>query len=621
VPHAAYRPLIAFGCLLAGWHVPAAGQAPVPDLTEYRTTVTALTAIVRPAPAGAAGQTGYLGAAVQRDARGRLVVEEVQPGSPADRAGLKKGDLVTHVGGQAVRTPDAFREWVQAHGPGAAVTLGLLRDDRPAEVTAKLAATSRPLKAGARPAFFGVELGAAKEGEGVRVERVTPDSPAAAAGVKAGDYLNKLEGEDLKRASRLADVLAEKRPGDRLLFAVRRDGREVALKATRAADRGGPGGRRGGFAGRSSDGPPPTALWRKDVLRLAVVGVEFPDVKHNAKVPTGEWEQAVFSRGTYTGKSNATGQPVRGSLNDYVREQSCGALRLEGKVFDWVEAGKKRGDYSQGTGTSNKTALLVEALDKLTARDGADALKGFDGFLFLYAGERVPTNRGALYYPHAGTVGYKSVRFPYLLGPEGGSRMMPVGAFAKELGRVLGLPDLAARPENVGSEGLGVWCALSNPLTTARPQHFCAWAKEKLGWLRPAVIDPTVKQKLVLAPVEDSPTECFKVLVRPDGSEYFLLENRRKKGFDADLPGEGLLIWRVVNDRPVLEEAHGVEGPAGPTVFLSAVPFPGPSATAFTPDTTPSSRSPLGGGLPVHISEIRRLPDGRIAFQIGYEYR
>jgi hypothetical protein len=161
---------------------------------------------------------------------------------------------------------------------------------------------------------------------------------------------------------------------------------------------------------------------------------------------------------------------------------------------------------------------------------------------------------------------------------------------------------------------------MSNPFNTARPQHLSAWAKEKMGWIQPTVIDPTVKQRLTLAPIEDSPKQCFKVLVRPDGSEYFLLENRRKKGFDSDLAGEGLLIWRVVNDRPVLEEAHGVEGPAGPTVHLSSVPFPITTAKSFTPDTIPSSRSPLGGGLPVSITEIRRLPDGRIAFNIGYEF-
>jgi hypothetical protein len=119
------------------------------------------------------------------------------------------------------------------------------------------------------------------------------------------------------------------------------------------------------------------------------------------------------------------------------------------------------------------------------------------------------------------------------------------------------------------------------------------------------VIDPTLKQKLILSPIEDSPKECFKVLVRPDGSEYFLLENRTARGFDADLPGQGLLIWRVSDGRPTLEESHGVTGPNGPTVHLPLVPYPSKVNSAFTPVTTPSSRSATGGGLPVHITNVR----------------
>jgi hypothetical protein len=162
---------------------------------------------------------------------------------------------------------------------------------------------------------------------------------------------------------------------------------------------------------------------------------------------------------------------------------------------------------------------------------------------------------------------------------------------------------------------------MSDALQRGRPQHLSAWSKERLGWLKPAVIDPTIKQKLVLAPVEDSAKECFKIIIRPDGSEYLLLENRRKKGYDADLPAEGLLIWRVINDRPVLEESHGVEGAPGPRVLLNSIPYPSPYNSAFTPETTPSSLSPRGGGLPVHITEIRKLADGRVAFQVGVEYQ
>ena len=155
----------------------------------------------------------------------------------------------------------------------------------------------------------------------------------------------------------------------------------------------------------------------------------------------------------------------------------------------------------------------------------------------------------------------------------------------------------------------------------ARPQGLCAWSKEYLGWLKPAVIDPTVKQKLILGPASAAPTQCVKVLVKPDGSEYFLLENRKKTGWDSQLPGEGLLVWRVTNGRPLLEESHGIEGARGPSSFPTMVPFPSTSNNSFTPYTMPSSKSQLGGGLPVWITNVRRLPDGRITFHIGYEFQ
>ncbi len=577
----------------------------VVDPSEYRTVDQAVRITVKPA-AGTPGQTGYLGVSVERNTQGQLVVAEVQPDSPGAKAGVKKGDVVTRVGEHAVQTPDAFREWVQTHNPEETVKLVLVREGKPVEVSATLAATSRPKKAGSR-VYLGLELGAPKEGEGVVVSQVAPNSPAANAGLKPGDLVVKIDGGEFRRAGRLTDLLGGKRPGDTLLVTVHRDGKDVELKATLTSDQ----------RGREALAP---VLWKKERFRLGVVLFEFPDVKHNAKVPAREWQELLFSRGVYTMKENATGQKVYGSLADYFAEQSAGAFELEGRVFDWVELSKKRGEYVQGSGTSNRTAPLAEAVSKLEARDGKDVLKGLDGLLFVYAGELVRGNRGSVYYPHAGVLRIGE-RLPYLLQAEGGTKMTTVGGLVKPMAQALGLPDLAARPEDRGSEGLGPWCALSDPSTDSRPQHLGAWAKEKMGWIHPVTIDPSVKQKLVLAPIEDSPKECIKVLVRPDGSEYFLLENRRKRGFDTELSGEGLLIWRVVHDRPVLEESHGVEGPSGPTVHLAEVPYPSQANNAFTPETTPSSRSPLGGGLPVWITEIRRLPDGRVAFQIGYEYR
>ena len=118
-----------------------------------------------------------------------------------------------------------------------------------------------------------------------------------------------------------------------------------------------------------------------------------------------------------------------------------------------------------------------------------------------------------------------------MLVPEGGSQPDAAQrAGRKKSACMLGLPDLAARTENVGSEGLGPWCAMSDPTPHGPAAALSAWCKEKLGWLKPTVIDPTVKQKLVLSPVEDSPKECFKVLVRPDGSEYFCWRTAGRRG-------------------------------------------------------------------------------------------
>ena len=136
------------------------------------------------------------------------------------------------------------------------------------------------------------------------------------------------------------------------------------------------------------------------------------------------------------------------------------------------------------------------------------------------------------------------------------------------------------------------------------------------------MIDPTVKQKLALGADwrrrRRIASRCLSVpTVASTSSSIY----RANKGFDVAAAGpRDSVIWRVVGNRPILEESHGVLGPAGPRVFGDLVPFPSESNRSFTPFTTPSSRSQLGGGLPVWITNIEKLSDGRIGFQIGDEY-
>jgi hypothetical protein len=249
----------------------------------------------------------------------------------------------------------------------------------------------------------------------------------------------------------------------------------------------------------------------------------------------------------------------------------------------------------------------------------------------VYAGKRAVRTIESVYWPHMGMMNYQGRRLRHYVVEEGGERMTNISVLCHEMGHLFGLPDLYIRRQQNGSpnpprfqnpyaESLWQWDVMAVQVGNGRPQHMSAWSKEQLGWIKPAVIDPRVPQKLALAPIESSPTECIKIPVRADGSEYFLLENRRHVGFDASVPAEGLLIWRVVFGRPVLEAAHGISGSSGLRRDTGNVPFPTDRNDAFTPYTKPSSAALTGEELPVFITNIRRLTDGRIAFDVGYGF-
>ncbi len=594
------------------------------DKTQYnrdlRTVSTAKTATIEKTSSTSGGRPGYLGIEFANSDSAAPVVSGIAPGSPAETAGVQIGDGIAKIGTTATPSAAVLRETLQSLGENATEEIHLTRQGRSLALNVTLAAASRPKVLPERQPILGFRLSDRTDGDGLIAKTILNASPAARGGMKAGDILLKIDGSPIRTSFDISIALADHKPGDKVKLTLLRDSKETELDYALLA-----------AAADDSAVGPARNIWKKDTFKLGIICVEFPDVPHNEKITVASWTDSIFSQGTYRGKNSATGQPVFGSFNDYYREVSCGAFHAEGKVFDWVKAGKKRADYNQGTNPTMKAVLLNEAMDLILARDGKEALDGYDGFFFLYAGERFPTtNRGSLYWPHRSNFQRKTkdhegrdkeVRTSYFICPEGGKTMTGISVFCHEFGHMLGLPDLYARPENPGSEGVGVWCLMANELGKGRPQHMSAWCKEKLGWLKPAVIDPTDKQSLILAPVESSATECFKVLIRRDASEYLLLENRQQRDFDTGLPAAGLLIWRVVGDHPILEESHGIEGPVGPRVFLNSIPYPSPSNHAFTPDTRPSSRSLLGGGLPVHINDIRLLPDGRITFTIGHSYQ
>jgi M6 family metalloprotease-like protein len=424
---------------------------------------------------------------------------------------------------------------------------------------------------------------------------VAEGGPAHEAGILPGDVLFAFGDDGVESFRDLVRAVGRHEPGELVPLGILRGGEEIerTVRLGDAADVLG------------------MARWTRPEFRLAAILVEFPDRPHNARIPASEYERMLFSRGAYVG-TNACGERVYGSLADYYAENSYGRLRVTGRVFDWVRVDVDRARLERapmGSPLFHRDFLGV-AIKRIRERDGKDALDGFDGVVVIYAGEQSHYRPRAL-WPHRATLRLGERRVPYYLAAEGGEWIGAIGVHVHEFGHMLGLPDQYGRRH---ATGVGKWCVMAlghmgaGASRNHRPFHLCAWCKMRLGWVEPADVDPRDVQAVRLPPVEDDPRAVVRVLARTDGSEYFLLENRQRIGFDSDLEGTGLLIWRVAaRGRGAgvdLVEGHGLPVENASLVEVEEIPFPNVYNEHFTPETVPSSR--VDDGLEVYITGIQR---------------
>jgi len=124
------------------------------------------------------------------NAAGALVSQVVE-GSPADKAGIRSGDVITAVNGQPVKSNSELRNAIGLLRVGDRVEVGLLRDGKAVRVTAVIADTSTELTDGPvsiHKSFEGAVLSDAPDG-GAVVRSVEPGSAAAQAGLRADDLI------------------------------------------------------------------------------------------------------------------------------------------------------------------------------------------------------------------------------------------------------------------------------------------------------------------------------------------------------------------------------------------------------------------------------------------------
>ncbi len=177
-----------------------------------------------------AGERPFLGITFSAEDNGALV-REVLADSPAAAAGLQVDDLILALNGEELAPAD-FVETVAALAVGDEITLTILRDEEEMELAVTLgsAPARRSQWQGFRErAFLGVSL--VTDEAGVLVEEVVPDSPAAAAGLLAGDLLLSINDETINTPLEAAALIRALEPGTVISLGIERQGEALTLAA------------------------------------------------------------------------------------------------------------------------------------------------------------------------------------------------------------------------------------------------------------------------------------------------------------------------------------------------------------------------------------------------------
>lgn len=159
-----------------------------------------------------------------------VVIASVAPDSPAAEAGVKRGDILLEINGQAVNSPMELIRAVHDAESGERVELTLLHGDERRTLSATLDESNGLPYLGVFPcgrlqggaAVFTMRLDEA----GAWIVEVMPESPAQEAGLEVGDLVLAVDGQELVAQDSLADTIAEHKPGDTVTLEVESPGEE-----------------------------------------------------------------------------------------------------------------------------------------------------------------------------------------------------------------------------------------------------------------------------------------------------------------------------------------------------------------------------------------------------------
>jgi S1-C subfamily serine protease len=181
------------------------------------------------APAAASAAEALTNTA-EDDAEPGIVIVKVEPDGPADKAGVERGDILLGIDDQAVNSTRQLEKYLSDLEPGDQVDLTVQHGDDERTLSAMLEEQhGRPylgvVPCGGFPiAEFVIDW---YETFGATIVHVSPDSPAADAGLQEGDRIVQVDGQGLDAENGLADLISAHEPGDTVILGIERRGEEA----------------------------------------------------------------------------------------------------------------------------------------------------------------------------------------------------------------------------------------------------------------------------------------------------------------------------------------------------------------------------------------------------------
>lgn len=185
---------------------------------------------------------------------GGALLNQVEKDGPADKAGFKPGDIVTHFNGQEVTSSGDLPRLVSAQQPGTQAKVTVWRNKAKKELTVVLGEMDQADPASAKREYRGKQRGEDNSRFGLTVEPIDArqlrqlgikfgigvvgaSGPAASAGLMRGDVIVGIGGEELENLGQLNQALAGLKPNETLALRVLRNGQSQFLLIKAPSDK------------------------------------------------------------------------------------------------------------------------------------------------------------------------------------------------------------------------------------------------------------------------------------------------------------------------------------------------------------------------------------------------